>query len=60
MEQGEIMKNLLVRFVHNESGATAIEYALIAAGIFMAIIAVVGDIGTDVQKPFEDTSNGLK
>lgn len=54
------MKNLMVQFARNQSGATAIEYALIAAGIFMAIIAVVGDIGTDVQKPFDDASNGLK
>ena len=54
------MKNLLVGFARNESGASAIEYALIAAGIFMAIIVVVGDIGTDVQKPFEDAGNGLK
>ena len=35
------MKNLFVRFVKDNSGATAIEYGLIAAGISIAIIAVV-------------------
>ena len=40
------MKNLFVRFVKNESGATAIEYGLIAAGISVAIIAVVNGLGT--------------
>jgi pilus assembly protein Flp/PilA len=40
------MKNLFVRFVKNESGATAIEYGLIAAGISVAIIAVVNGLST--------------
>ena len=35
------MKNLVARFVKDESGATAIEYGLIAAGISLAIIAIV-------------------
>ena len=35
------MKNLIARFVKDESGATAIEYGLIAAGISLAIIAIV-------------------
>ena len=39
------MKNLVLRFVSDESGATAIEYGLIAAGISVAIIAVVQGIG---------------
>ena len=43
------MKNLFVRFVKNESGATAIEYGLIAAGISVAIIAVVNGLGTPVE-----------
>jgi len=38
------MKNLIARFVKDESGATAIEYGLIAAGISLAIIAVVNGI----------------
>ena len=40
------MKNLITRFVKDESGATAIEYGLIAAGISLAIIAVVNGLGT--------------
>ena len=43
------MKNLIVRFVKNESGATAIEYGLIAAGISVAIIAVVNGLGTQLN-----------
>jgi pilus assembly protein Flp/PilA len=39
-----IMKNLVARFVKNESGATAIEYGLIAAGISLAIIAIVNGL----------------
>ena len=43
------MKNLLARFVKDESGATAIEYGLIAAGISLAIIAVVNGLGTNLN-----------
>ena len=40
------MKNLIARFVKDESGATAIEYGLIAAGIAVAIITAVNGVGT--------------
>jgi pilus assembly protein Flp/PilA len=40
------MRNLVSRFMSNESGATAIEYGLIAAGIAVAIIAAVQSVGT--------------
>ena len=40
------MLNLVSRFISNESGATAIEYGLIAAGIAVAIIAAVQSVGT--------------
>jgi pilus assembly protein Flp/PilA len=46
------MKNLLARFVKDESGATAIEYALIAAGIGVAIIAAVNALGTAISAKF--------
>ena len=46
------MKNLVSRFVKNESGATAIEYGLIAAGISVAIIAVVQGLGTKLTSTF--------
>jgi pilus assembly protein Flp/PilA len=54
------MKNLFVRFVKNESGATAIEYGLIAAGISVAIIAVVNGLGTQLNTTFTSISTQLK
>jgi pilus assembly protein Flp/PilA len=54
------MKNLVVRFVKNESGATAIEYGLIAAGISVAIIAVVNGIGTKLNNTFTSVQTQLK
>jgi pilus assembly protein Flp/PilA len=54
------MKNLFVRFVKNESGATAIEYGLIAAGISVAIIAVVNGLGTKLNNTFTSVSTQLK
>ena len=46
------MKNLVARFVQDESGATAIEYGLIAAGISVAIIATVQALGTQLNTTF--------
>ena len=46
------MKTLLSRFVKDQSGATAIEYGLIAAGISVAIIAVVQGLGTNLKNTF--------
>ena len=54
------MKNLLARFVKDESGATAIEYGLIAAGISVAIIAVVNGLGTKLNGTFSSISSQLK
>jgi pilus assembly protein Flp/PilA len=54
------MKNLIARFVKNESGATAIEYGLIAAGIALAIIAVVNGLGTNLNAKFTSINNSLK
>jgi pilus assembly protein Flp/PilA len=54
------MKNLIVRFVKDESGATAIEYGLIAAGISLAIIAVVNGLGTNLNNKFTSINNSLK
>ena len=54
------MKNLFVRFMKDVSGATAIEYGLIAAGISVAIIAVVNSIGTNLNAKFTTISNDLK
>lgn len=49
----------IARFVKDESGATAIEYGLIAACISVAIIAVVQGIGTKLTNTFTSISNGL-
>jgi pilus assembly protein Flp/PilA len=54
------MKNLIARFVKNESGATAIEYGLIAAGISLAIIAVVNGLGSNLNTKFSSINTSLK
>jgi len=54
------MKAIIKRFVRDESGATAIEYGLIAAGISVAIIAVVKNLGTNLNTTFTTVSNALK
>ena len=53
------MNRLVVRFVKDESGATAIEYGLIAAGISVAIIAVVNALGTQLNTTFSTVSSQL-
>ena len=53
------MKTLVSRFLKNESGATAIEYGLIAAGISIAIIAVVNGLGTKLNTVFGSVSSQL-
>ena len=53
------MKNLMKRFAQDESGATAIEYGLIAAGISVAIITVVNTVGTELKNTFNTVSNSL-
>ena len=50
----------IIAFLKNESGATAIEYGLIAAGISVAIIAVVNTIGTKLNTNFSSISTQLK
>jgi pilus assembly protein Flp/PilA len=46
----------LMKFVRNESGATAVEYGLIAAGISMSIIAVMHGLGTKLATTFTTAS----
>jgi len=53
------MKTLVARFMKDESGATAIEYGLIAAGIAVAIIAVVNGLGTKLNTVFGSVSSQL-
>jgi pilus assembly protein Flp/PilA len=53
------MKNLVLRFVKDESGATAIEYGLIAAGISVVIITAVNLVGTDLTVVFNSVATAL-
>ena len=50
----------LNQFVKNESGATAIEYGLIAALIGVVIITAVTSLGTEIQGTFNDAASGMK
>jgi pilus assembly protein Flp/PilA len=54
------VSKLISAFVQDESGATAIEYALIAAGISVVIVAVVGGVGSSLSGRFSAISGALK
>jgi len=54
------MKSYVVRFLKDESGATAIEYGLIAALIAVAIIGGVRALGTNIGATFNNVSNAIK
>jgi pilus assembly protein Flp/PilA len=53
------MRTSIARFVSDESGATAIEYGLIAAGISVAIITVVSLVGTNLVTTFTSVAAAL-
>jgi pilus assembly protein Flp/PilA len=53
------MQFSIVRFLRDESGATAIEYGLIAAGISVAIIATVNTLGGQLKNTFSNVSGQL-
>ena len=50
---------IVLVFLRNESGATAIEYGLIAAGISVAIVTVVGTLGSKLNDTFTKVQNAL-
>jgi pilus assembly protein Flp/PilA len=54
------MTKLLKDFLADESGATAIEYGLIAAGISLAIISVVNGLGSKLNTKFASINSSLK
>jgi pilus assembly protein Flp/PilA len=54
------MKNVLARFVKDQSGATAIEYGLIAALVSIAIIGALTTLGGKLSNNFNNVSNQLK
>ena len=53
------MSELASRFLSDESGATVIEYALIATGVFLGIISVVRQVGVILNTPFVKVTNNL-
>jgi pilus assembly protein Flp/PilA len=54
------MRQLFSEFLGDESGATAIEYCLIAMGIGIVIVAAVNGIGTSLSTTFTNVSTSLK
>jgi pilus assembly protein Flp/PilA len=54
------VKRIFAKFLADESGATAIEYGLIAAGISLAIIAVVNGLGTNLNNKFTSINTALQ
>jgi len=54
------MRQLIKKFFDDESGATAIEYAIIAGGLSIVIVTVVGNLGSAVNAKFTAVSTSLK
>ena len=54
------MQRILLKFLSDQSGATAIEYGLIAAGISLAIIAAVNGLGSTLNANFSSINSSLK
>jgi pilus assembly protein Flp/PilA len=54
------MRILIRKFIDDQNGATAIEYGLIAAGISVAIITVVGTLGSQLNTTFTSVATALK
>ena len=54
------MQNLISRFVKDESGATAIEYGLIAALISVAIITAATSLGSNIARTFNNVAANMK
>jgi pilus assembly protein Flp/PilA len=52
--------NFISRFLRNESGATAIEYGLIAAGIAVVIVVAVRSVGTNLTGTFDAVATAVK
>ncbi len=56
---GCFMSALILRFFRDETGATAIEYGLIAAGIALVIISAVDSVGTGLKKTFSSVAGAV-
>jgi pilus assembly protein Flp/PilA len=55
-----VLRRNFLKFLSDQSGATAIEYGLIAAGISIAIVAVVNGLGTNLNAKFDSINTSLK
>ncbi len=60
LKRRRVLKRMVLKFWSDESGATAIEYGLIAAGIALAIITVVNSLGSTMNEKFGSISSSLK
>lgn len=60
LQRGHSMRAPILRFVNDQSAATAIEYSLIAAGIALVIVAAVASLGTSVNATFGTVSAAVK
>jgi pilus assembly protein Flp/PilA len=54
------MRQLISKFLSDESGATAIEYCLIAVGLSIVIITAVNGIGSTLNTRFTSVNSALK
>ena len=54
------MRPLLMRFLNDRSGASAIEYALIVAGVAMVMIAALQSVGVSIGEKFQPVQNALQ
>ena len=54
------MRRMISSFLHDESGATAIEYCLIAVGLSIVIVTAVNSIGTGLNTKFTSVNSSLK
>jgi len=54
------LKRSFLKFLSDQSGATAIEYGLIAAGIALAIITIVNGLGSNLNTQFTSINSSLK
>jgi pilus assembly protein Flp/PilA len=60
MGKDQVVRTVIRKFLADENAAAAIEYGLLAAGIAVAIIAVVAGLGTQLNTTFTSVSGGLK
>ena len=54
------MKSLLKRFIRDQAGATAIEYALIASGLSIVIVGAATNVGATVTNMYSNVATGLR